>query len=123
MPENSSPSPAKRLQFAHGKPFEVVQPHINRVLSKPTVSEVTAIPRGTLDDWVSRGLFPAPIALGPRRIGWLESDVQAWILSRPMASRILPSSDGTPMTQQADSPPIRRRGRPTKTVATNPVQG
>ncbi len=112
MPE-PAPSPVKRLQFANGKPFEIAQPVINRILNKPTVIDRTSIPRGTLDDWIGKGLFPAPIALGPRRVGWLESDVKAWIDSRPLANRTLPSS--APTTK-----PTIRRGRPPKaaTVAT-----
>ena len=28
---------------------------------------------------VSKGEFPAPISLGPRAVGWLESDIDQWI--------------------------------------------
>src|SRR5262249_44851841 len=31
---------------------------------------------------ISAGEFPPPIALGPRAIGWLASDVENWIQSR-----------------------------------------
>ncbi len=30
---------------------------------------------------VAAGQFPPPIALGPRAVGWLESDVVSWINS------------------------------------------
>jgi len=36
---------------------------------------------------ISVGEFPAPITLGPRAVGWLESDVEQWIESRAHASR------------------------------------
>jgi predicted DNA-binding transcriptional regulator AlpA len=29
------------------------------------------------------GRFPAPIELGPNRIGWRNSEIQSWIASRP----------------------------------------
>lgn len=31
--------------------------------------------------------FPKPVRLGPRAVGWLESEVDAWIESRIAASR------------------------------------
>ena len=41
----------------------------------------TAIYRGIAD-----GTFPAPIKIGPRSVGWLESEVSDWIKAR-IASR------------------------------------
>ena len=38
--------------------------------------------RGTINDKVAKGEFPLPINLGPRAVGWLESDIQKWIESR-----------------------------------------
>ena len=41
-----------------------------------------------LFDMVARGLFPRPFAIVPggRAVGWLESDVDAWILERKRRS-------------------------------------
>jgi prophage regulatory protein len=41
-----------------------------------------------LFDMVARGLFPRPFAIVPggRAVGWLESDVDAWILDQKLAS-------------------------------------
>lgn len=33
------------------------------------------------------GDFPKPRALGGRRIGWLESEIDEWIANRKLASR------------------------------------
>jgi prophage regulatory protein len=33
------------------------------------------------------GLFPRPINLGPRAVGWLESEIDGWIAERVQASR------------------------------------
>ncbi|MBF0461263.1 MAG: AlpA family phage regulatory protein [Magnetococcales bacterium] len=60
-------------------------PRIDKILSKKTVIEMTSVPRGTLDLWISKGLFAAPLQLGPRRVGWRESTVTAWIDSRTSA--------------------------------------
>lgn len=41
--------------------------------------------RSRVQRWrdVKAGKFPAPIQLGPRAIGWRESDIDAWLNSRP----------------------------------------
>jgi prophage regulatory protein len=38
--------------------------------------------RSTIYLKVSRGEFPAPIELGARAVGWLESEIDEWIESR-----------------------------------------
>jgi prophage regulatory protein len=66
----------------------------------------TGIPTSSLytlmeaDDPESR--FPAPIPLGPRRVGWVESEVDAWLRAR-IAKR------GRPIVTQARSRPRLRR--------------
>lgn len=47
----------------------------------------TKLSRSTLRAKISAGVFPAPIALGDRAIGWIESDVDKWILSRVKAGK------------------------------------
>jgi prophage regulatory protein len=49
------------------------------VLRLPVVKEATGVGRTFILDGVKKGTFPAPIRLGPRAVGWLESDVQKWI--------------------------------------------
>ncbi len=99
------------------------QTPIDHILSKKTVIQMTSVPRGTLDHWISKGQFPPPVALGPCRVGWRASTIQEWIDSRPIANRILPSTaavSGTDTTQTTTKPATNRRGRPSKaTVATN----
>ena len=38
--------------------------------------------RSTIYAKIAAGDFPSPITLGPRAVGWLESDIQKWIKSR-----------------------------------------
>lgn len=40
----------------------------------------------TLARWIDREGFPAGIKLGPNSRAWVESDVDAWLASRPTAS-------------------------------------
>ena len=51
----------------------------NRILRIRTVQDVTGISRSSIYVKISQGEFPKPISLGSRSVGWLESDIQAWI--------------------------------------------
>jgi len=55
---------------------------IGRVLKVKEVVDVLGISRATLYEYQSKGLFPQSISLGPRRVGWLESDVELWLKQR-----------------------------------------
>jgi prophage regulatory protein len=50
----------------------------------------TGLSRSTIYLRIKDGSFPTPIALGPRSVGWLEADVEAWIEARVRQSRIAP---------------------------------
>lgn len=54
----------------------------SKILRLREIIARTGLSRTTIYDYVSRGTFPAPIRLGPRAIGWLESEVHAWIEQR-----------------------------------------
>ena len=47
----------------------------------------TGLARSTLYERIHAGAFPAQISLGARAVGWLESDVEAWIARRIELSR------------------------------------
>lgn len=52
------------------------------VLRRRQVEERTGLSRSTLYHYIKLGNFPKPMALGPRVVGWLESDVNTWINER-----------------------------------------
>ena len=52
---------------------------MTQVLRLPAVLSRIGVSRSTLYLWCSEGRFPASIPLGERSIGWLESEVTAWI--------------------------------------------
>ncbi len=49
------------------------------ILRLPEVIKRTGIPRSSIYSAIKEGQFPAPIQLGARRIGFLESEIEAWL--------------------------------------------
>lgn len=58
------------------------------ILRLPTVKKRTGLSRSTIYLRMSQGTFPKPISLGGRAIGWLENEVDEWIVERIEQSRI-----------------------------------
>lgn len=48
-----------------------------------TIVARTGLARSTLYKYVQQGHFPRQRRLGPRRVGWLASEVRSWMGSRP----------------------------------------
>ena len=57
------------------------------ILRLPAVKQTTGLSRSTIYLKLSRGEFPSPVTLGARSVGWLQSDIQAWITARVQQSR------------------------------------
>lgn len=51
-------------------------------LRLPAVLEQTGLNSSTLYRYKKHGLFPQPHQLGPRTVGWLQSDIDEWLASR-----------------------------------------
>jgi prophage regulatory protein len=58
-----------------------------KILRLPQVCELVGLRRSSVYQRIKTGAFPAPIELGPRARGWLESEVQGWLRKRIQASR------------------------------------
>ena len=54
----------------------------DRVLSTRSTMALTTLSRTSLWRLSRQGSFPSPIQLSQSRIGWRESDVNAWLASR-----------------------------------------
>lgn len=52
------------------------------ILRLPAVKARTGLSRTTIHTQVRKGLFPKPVSIGLRAIGWLEDDIEAWIAHR-----------------------------------------
>lgn len=51
-------------------------------LRRKQVEIRTGLSRSTIYQYIKDGAFPKPVPLGPRAVGWLESDVSEWIVTR-----------------------------------------
>jgi prophage regulatory protein len=49
-----------------------------KYLRRPQVSARYGIPPSTLYERVARGLFPKPVRLGRRAVGWPIAELEAW---------------------------------------------
>ena len=58
----------------------------NKILRFPAVVERTSICRATIYNLIAAGIFPRPFRVGARAVGWMESDIDAWIESRAAKS-------------------------------------
>jgi len=57
-------------------------PKKERFLRLSDVKERTGLSRSTIYLNISKGNFPKNVNLGPRCVGWLESEIDAWIQAR-----------------------------------------
>ena len=53
--------------------------HNAEILRLPQVIAKTGLSRTTIYNRISDGLFPKPVNLGPRAVGWLNHEVNDWI--------------------------------------------
>lgn len=59
----------------------------NRVLRLLEVVSKVGIGRTSIYAWMNQGLFPRSIHLGPRSVGWLESDIENWLKQKSEHTR------------------------------------
>ena len=57
------------------------------ILRRHQVQQRTGLSRSTLYQYIKDGVFPASLQLGPRAVGWLESDISDWITTRVKLAR------------------------------------
>lgn len=55
---------------------------VDRVLRFPEVQAITGLPISSAYEAIAAGTFPRPIKIGPRAVGFLQSEVTAWVAAR-----------------------------------------
>jgi prophage regulatory protein len=62
--------------------------NVLRILRRKQVESRTGLSRSTIYARIAEGLFPRPIDLGGgRAVGWLESEIDAWLQALVESSR------------------------------------
>jgi prophage regulatory protein len=59
----------------------------HRILRLPEVKERTGLSRSSIYLRIANGDFPGSISLGGRAVGWLESDIDRWLVEKIEFSR------------------------------------
>jgi prophage regulatory protein len=54
----------------------------DRILRFPSVRDTVGLSHSTIYSRIAEGTFPKPVSLGGRAVGWLESEIEAWIQSK-----------------------------------------
>ena len=68
-----------------------------RILRLREVMARTGLSRTTIYRWRRAGRFPQPVRLGTRNVGWIESELEAWMVERK-AERSGRRRDRRPLT-------------------------
>lgn len=55
---------------------------VQKVLRRSVVERVAGKTRSSIYAGMAAGAFPKPIKLGSKAVGWLESEIEAWIAER-----------------------------------------
>ena len=53
-----------------------------RVLRLREVRDMVGMCTASIYNLMKKGLFPSQIKLGPRMVGWLESEIKAWLADK-----------------------------------------
>lgn len=53
-----------------------------RILKSKETAERAGFSRRTMYYEISEGRFPRPVQLTPKRVGWLESEIDEWIKAK-----------------------------------------
>ncbi|MCY4399683.1 MAG: AlpA family phage regulatory protein [Gemmatimonadetes bacterium] len=56
-------------------------------MRRPGVMAPRGLSRSTIYVRLAEGRFPEPVRLGPRGVGWIESEIDAWMQERIDRSR------------------------------------
>jgi prophage regulatory protein len=58
----------------------------SQILRLPAVSEAVGLTRSSIYRLMDEGLFPRPVKLSPRAVGWRRGQIDEWLATRPTAA-------------------------------------
>lgn len=53
-----------------------------RILRRPEVEARTGLARSTIYAMMAAGMFPRPLPIGLRAVGWSETEISEWLEAR-----------------------------------------
>ena len=59
----------------------------HQIIRLPKVMSRTGLSRSTIYLRISQGVFPKPVNLGGRAVGWIEEEIQDWLQLQIDSSR------------------------------------
>lgn len=59
----------------------------SQILRRKDVEAMIGLSRSTIYKLISQDMFPKPVQLGPRAVGWRLSDIEDWLHTRTSAVR------------------------------------
>jgi len=60
----------------------------SKIIRMPEIVALLGVSRACVYNWVKAETFPAPIKLGPKAIGWLSAEIDAWLDQRAAARAV-----------------------------------
>jgi prophage regulatory protein len=84
-----------------------------RVLRLPQVLDRTGLSRSSLYRLHAAGTFPRRVQISERSVGWIESEVDAWLACKITGSRLTPPA-APPRATPPHVAPRRRQARGTQ---------
>jgi prophage regulatory protein len=58
-----------------------------KILRRKQVESRIGLSRSTIYERIKAGTFPAPISLGAKSVGWIESEIEGWLSAQIEKSR------------------------------------
>jgi prophage regulatory protein len=55
---------------------------MKRIIRRPAVEDKTGLKHSEIYERIKLGTFPRQVPLGPKAVGWLEHEIEAWIEAR-----------------------------------------
>ena len=68
----------------------------DEILQRKRIRQITGKSDPTIWRWCKNGTFPRPVPLGGGTVGWLKSEVEAWIEARKAARAEIQNSNENP---------------------------
>lgn len=53
-----------------------------KIIRLKQVMETTGLARSTIYKYIAAGTFPKPVPLGGKSVGWVDEEVQDWVMAR-----------------------------------------